>query len=313
MPSRARPSENGRDRDQGEIKNGEEPSNAISARARHIGLSAPLRTKSWRGRDSARDQIGPFMAIRTHTSRGKYSRARNCTFWAAIVPPNGRRQLARVTWPVKAGVRPPIGSFPPTDLFSRGPTIEAGLADQPAAKIVIDEAARGRIRPLFALHADGGSDASIMGQDKKVLSPPLAGKMQRGRTGIRCPSLQFSDAFNYYSMAYASWRQVGFYATNGVQCKMPRRSASPSPRTCSALSARAWRPVKYASTSEALRDAVRIWQRQRSENAERLTAIKTRVRRSLEDPRPGVPLDEAFDRIEELHADTVKARKDASA
>ena len=70
---------------------------------------------------------------------------------------------------------------------------------------------------------------------------------------------------------------------------------------------------EYASTSEALRDAVRVWQRQRSENAERLTAIKTRVRRSLEDPRPGVPLDEAFDRIEKLHADTVKARGDASS
>ena len=68
---------------------------------------------------------------------------------------------------------------------------------------------------------------------------------------------------------------------------------------------------EYASTSEALRDAVRVWQRQRSEDAERLAAIRTRVRRSLDDPRPSVPLDEAFDRIEKLHADTVKARGDA--
>ena len=43
-----------------------------------------------------------------------------------------------------------------------------------------------------------------------------------------------------------------------------------------------------------------------------LRAIRTRVRRSLDDPRASVPLDEAFDRIEKLHADTVKARKDAS-
>ena len=70
---------------------------------------------------------------------------------------------------------------------------------------------------------------------------------------------------------------------------------------------------EYASTSEALRDAVRIWQRQRSEDAERLTAIRTRVRHSLEDPRPSVPLDEAFDRIEQLHADAVKARGNASS
>jgi antitoxin ParD1/3/4 len=70
---------------------------------------------------------------------------------------------------------------------------------------------------------------------------------------------------------------------------------------------------EYASTSEALRDAVRVWQRQRMEDAERLTAIRTRVRRSLDDPRPSIPLDEAFDRIERLHADTVKVRGDASA
>ena len=70
---------------------------------------------------------------------------------------------------------------------------------------------------------------------------------------------------------------------------------------------------EYASTSEAVNDALRIWLRQRAENAERLTAIRTRVRRSLDDPRPGVPLDDAFDRIEKLHADAMNARGDASA
>jgi antitoxin ParD1/3/4 len=70
---------------------------------------------------------------------------------------------------------------------------------------------------------------------------------------------------------------------------------------------------EYASTSEALRDAVRVWQRQRIEDAERLTAARTRVRRSLDDPRPSVPLDEAFDRIEKLHAATLKVRRDTSA
>jgi len=43
---------------------------------------------------------------------------------------------------------------------------------------------------------------------------------------------------------------------------------------------------EYASTSEALRDAVRLWQRDRQEHAERLAAIRARVRRSLADPRP---------------------------
>lgn len=45
---------------------------------------------------------------------------------------------------------------------------------------------------------------------------------------------------------------------------------------------------EYASTSEALRDAVRVWQRQRIEDAERLEAIRARVKRSVEDPRPDV-------------------------
>lgn len=39
---------------------------------------------------------------------------------------------------------------------------------------------------------------------------------------------------------------------------------------------------EYASTSEVVRDAMRIWQ----EHTERLNAIRTRVRRSFEDQRP---------------------------
>ena len=40
---------------------------------------------------------------------------------------------------------------------------------------------------------------------------------------------------------------------------------------------------EYASTSEALRDAVRTWHRQRLEDAERLALLQARVRRSVED------------------------------
>lgn len=42
---------------------------------------------------------------------------------------------------------------------------------------------------------------------------------------------------------------------------------------------------EYASTSEVMRDAVRVWQRQRLEDAERLNAVRARVQRSLHDPR----------------------------
>ena len=66
---------------------------------------------------------------------------------------------------------------------------------------------------------------------------------------------------------------------------------------------------EFASTSEVVRDALRAWQRERRERAERLAAIRARIRRSINDPRPAVPIDEAFDRIEKLHAHTVKGRK----
>ena len=64
----------------------------------------------------------------------------------------------------------------------------------------------------------------------------------------------------------------------------------------------------YASTSEVIREAVRLWQRQEEEHAERLAAIRSRVQRSLADPRPAVPLADAFDRIAELHARTASGR-----
>jgi antitoxin ParD1/3/4 len=53
----------------------------------------------------------------------------------------------------------------------------------------------------------------------------------------------------------------------------------------------------YASISAVIRDAVRVWQRQQEEHEERLAAIRARVRRSLADSRPDVPLAEAFDRL----------------
>ena len=49
---------------------------------------------------------------------------------------------------------------------------------------------------------------------------------------------------------------------------------------------------EFATVSEAMRDAVRVWQRQRIEDAERLEAIRARVRRSIEDPRPSLSEDE---------------------
>ena len=57
---------------------------------------------------------------------------------------------------------------------------------------------------------------------------------------------------------------------------------------------------EYASTSEALRDAVRIWQRQRAEDAERLAAMRARIARSIDDPRPSLTEAEVDARLDRL-------------
>lgn len=57
---------------------------------------------------------------------------------------------------------------------------------------------------------------------------------------------------------------------------------------------------EYASTSEALRDAVRLWQRNREEQVERIAAIKARVRHSIEPPRPSLSIEEVRRQLAEL-------------
>ena len=67
---------------------------------------------------------------------------------------------------------------------------------------------------------------------------------------------------------------------------------------------------EYASTSEVLRDAVRLWQRQRQEDAERLNVIRARIRRSLDDPRPDLTGEDVRAHITALLAETLKAHRD---
>lgn len=45
---------------------------------------------------------------------------------------------------------------------------------------------------------------------------------------------------------------------------------------------------EYASASEVVRDALRGWQRQRAEDAERLGSVRARIRRALDDPQPSL-------------------------
>ncbi|MCJ2132094.1 ribbon-helix-helix protein, CopG family [Methylobacterium sp. E-045] len=59
---------------------------------------------------------------------------------------------------------------------------------------------------------------------------------------------------------------------------------------------------EYASTSEVMRHAVRLWQRQRLEDAERLNEIRSRVSRSLDDPRPDLTTTDADRHLAHLFA-----------
>lgn len=70
---------------------------------------------------------------------------------------------------------------------------------------------------------------------------------------------------------------------------------------------------EFASVSEALRDAVRAWQREREERAERLEAIRARIRRSLEDPGPDMTADEVHAEMEAYLDQLERESKDAAA
>ncbi|MFT4001643.1 MAG: ribbon-helix-helix protein, CopG family [Rhizobium sp.] len=59
----------------------------------------------------------------------------------------------------------------------------------------------------------------------------------------------------------------------------------------------------YASTSEVLRAAVRVWLREEEEYQQRIAAIRQRVKTSLDDPRPDLSLEDIDNWIETLAAE----------
>jgi antitoxin ParD1/3/4 len=50
---------------------------------------------------------------------------------------------------------------------------------------------------------------------------------------------------------------------------------------------------QFASASELMREAFRTWQRQQDEHDQKLAALKARVLKSIDDPRPALTVDEA--------------------
>ncbi len=53
----------------------------------------------------------------------------------------------------------------------------------------------------------------------------------------------------------------------------------------------------YASASEVIRAALRALRREEEEHAERMASIRARITASVEDARPAVALDDAFERV----------------
>jgi len=69
---------------------------------------------------------------------------------------------------------------------------------------------------------------------------------------------------------------------------------------------------EFATTSEAMRDAVRVWQRQRLEDTERLNAMRARIRRSLDDPRSSLSAEEAEAEMSRFMKGQEKAARNAA-
>ena len=63
----------------------------------------------------------------------------------------------------------------------------------------------------------------------------------------------------------------------------------------------------FASSSELIREALRVWQKREDEHQERLASVRARIQKSLDDPRPSVPAEEVFDRLKEMHQRNLKA------
>ena len=62
----------------------------------------------------------------------------------------------------------------------------------------------------------------------------------------------------------------------------------------------------FASSSELIREALRVWQRREEEHQEKLAAIRAKLQSSIDDPRPSVSLGAAFERLRQRHEANAK-------
>lgn len=69
----------------------------------------------------------------------------------------------------------------------------------------------------------------------------------------------------------------------------------------------------FGSASEVIRAALRAFQREEEDHAERLAAIKARIKASIEDTRPPIPLDDAFAHLRNRIAELARENDDPTA
>ncbi|MDX8451441.1 type II toxin-antitoxin system ParD family antitoxin [Mesorhizobium sp. VK9D] len=69
----------------------------------------------------------------------------------------------------------------------------------------------------------------------------------------------------------------------------------------------------FGSASEVIRAALRAFQREEEEHAERMASIRARVKASIEDKRPSVPVEEVDARLRELFGQRTRGASGSSA
>jgi antitoxin ParD1/3/4 len=67
----------------------------------------------------------------------------------------------------------------------------------------------------------------------------------------------------------------------------------------------------FGSASEVIRAALRAFQREEEEHAERMASIRARVKASIEDTRPNLSMEEVDTRLRELFAQRSNGADDA--
>ena len=69
---------------------------------------------------------------------------------------------------------------------------------------------------------------------------------------------------------------------------------------------------EFATTNDAARDALEQWRRARLENADAIDAIRSRLRRSMDDPRPSLGFEEAEEELNRFMAMSAATIPDAA-